>query len=160
VSTILLPFILDSSDESSSPADVAPTARPAPAPAPRRLAPPTRVSAKRPRNPFILHSDTDTDPEIVLDEDPVPKPKAKKAKKASDQGAPAASQLHGDASIITIDDIDDPRDERLNKTDPTADIREFFVAVPPGPGETKSRMKCNLCACVPFYFYHVFGFLT
>ena len=92
---------------------------------------PTRVSAKRPRNPFILHSDTDTDPEIVLDEDPVPKPKAKKAKKARDQGASAASQLHGDASIITIDDIDDPRDEHLNKTDPTADIREFFVAVPP-----------------------------
>jgi hypothetical protein len=150
------PFILDSSDESAA-ADVA-AAQPAPRPPPHRLGPPSRAPAKRPRNPFVLHSDTDTDPEVVVDEDPVPRPKAKKAKKAKKASDQDTSQLHADSSIITIDDIEDPRDERLNKTDPTADIREFFVAVPPGPGENKPRMKCNLCACISSF--SSCGFLT
>ena len=60
--------------------------------------------------------------------------------------------LHADVSIILIDDVDDPQDEHLNKTDPTADIREFFIAVPPGPGETKTCMKCNLCTYISSFF--------
>jgi hypothetical protein len=124
----------------SSPADVAPAAQPAPSPRPSRLGPPSRLSAKRPWNPFVLDSETDTDPELVPDNTPIPK--AKKAK-ASPEGT---SKLRAEVSIISIDDVEDPRDERLNKSDPTADIREFFIAVRPGEGEDKNRMKCKLCA--------------
>ena len=48
-------------------------------------------------------------------------------------------------SIIDIDDIDDPQDERLNRSDPTADIKFFFSPVPRLQGQSKRRMKCNLC---------------
>ena len=51
-----------------------------------------------------------------------------------------------DSSIINIDDIDNPCDERLNKSNPTADIKYFLSIVPREPGQKKRRMKCNLCA--------------
>jgi hypothetical protein len=49
-------------------------------------------------------------------------------------------------SIIDIDDIDDPQEERLNKSNATADIQEFFTGVPRLPGQIKGRMKCDPCA--------------
>ena len=137
---------IPNSDTESTP--LTPTDAAAPS---RCLAPPTRVP-KRPRNPFILRSDSETDPEVVPDDHPAPNPKAKKVKKSVESTNEGITGLHADVSIISIDDVDDPRDERLNKTDPTADIREFFIAVPPGPGETKTRMKCNLCAYVSSFF--------
>ncbi|KAH9048196.1 hypothetical protein EDB84DRAFT_330541 [Lactarius hengduanensis] len=36
--------------------------------------------------------------------------------------------------------------ESLNKTDPTADIKTFFRALPQVPGQAKKRMSCILCA--------------
>jgi hypothetical protein len=48
--------------------------------------------------------------------------------------------------IIDIDDIDDPREELLNITDPTADISHFFTLAPRVPGQPKTRMKCESCA--------------
>ena len=63
---------------------------------------------------------------------------------------PASEQepLHviAGSSIIDIDDIDDPHHERLNKSDPTADIKFFFSLVPCIPGQAKRHMKCNICA--------------
>jgi hypothetical protein len=47
--------------------------------------------------------------------------------------------------IIDIDDIDDPREELLNITDPTADISHFFTLAPCVPGQPKTRMKCESC---------------
>lgn len=142
------PFILDSDSESShSSPNVAPAAQPPS----HCLGPPSWVT-KRPQNPFTIPTDSDTDPEIVLDEDPPSNPKAKKAKKTTNEGASATSALHADVLIISIDDIEDPQDEWLNKTDPTAYIREFFIAVSAGPGSDKTHMKCTLCKYVYSFF--------
>ena len=73
-------------------------------------------------------------------------------KKSVEPANEGITGLHANVSIISIDDVDDPRDECLNKTGHPADIREFFIAVPPGPGETKTRMKCNLCAYISSFF--------
>jgi hypothetical protein len=48
-------------------------------------------------------------------------------------------------SIIDIDNIDDPQDEWLNKSDATADLKYFFTVVPRVAGQAKVGMKCNLC---------------
>ncbi|KAH8977137.1 hypothetical protein EDB92DRAFT_1958745 [Lactarius akahatsu] len=69
-------------------------------------------------------------------------PAAKKLKTTTSQ----AIGLQADISIISIDDVDDLEHERLNKTDPTADIKQFFSATPPVPGQEKGRMLCKLCA--------------
>ena len=50
-----------------------------------------------------------------------------------------------DVSIINIDDIQDPEDEPLNRSDPTADLKFFFTPTPRLPGQAKGRMRCYLC---------------
>jgi hypothetical protein len=69
----------------------------------------------------------------------------KKAKTSAMLGDQAIQGEHSDISIIDIEDIKDPDDERLNKSEPTADIKHFFTAIPSLPGQTKRRMKCTLC---------------
>ena len=68
-------------------------------------------------------------------------PNAKKAKPAQ----VAATGLQSDVSIIEIDDVEGIQDERLNKSDATADIKEFFTPVPCLPGDDKERVRCDLC---------------
>jgi hypothetical protein len=83
---------------------------------------------------------------LTIDEDTTDQddtPKTKKAKKS--QAQPAGTALQSKVSIIDIDDIDDTKPERLNKSKPTADIKEFFVAMPRLPGQDKVRMLCTLC---------------
>lgn len=58
----------------------------------------------------------------------------------------AGPPIPPDAPIINIDDVDDPLEELLNKTDPTADISHFFTPAPRVPGQPKARMKCIYCA--------------
>ena len=70
-------------------------------------------------------------------------PKVKKSKATPHQ---VGSTLQADVSIIEIDDGDDQQVERLNKINPTADIKAFFTEVPRVEGQSKGRMKCNLCA--------------
>jgi hypothetical protein len=107
----------------------------------------TRSSFKR--SSHTLTSSLSCDSVIVVspttsDADaPDAAPKAKKVKTSGDQALPGIPQ---DASIIDIDNIDDPRNEPLNKSQPSADIKEFFSRVPSVPGQVKRRMKCNLCA--------------
>src|SRR6266404_4797957 len=72
----------------------------------------------------------------------LPTPPLKKAKTVSD-----ASLAETKASIAEITEISDD-DEHLNKTDLTADIKEFFTSMPCVLGQNKRRMKCNLCTCV------------
>jgi hypothetical protein len=66
-----------------------------------------------------------------------PAPKAKKLKR---------SMAPQESSLLSIDDIDDPNNKLLNKSSATADIQEFFSLAPPAPGQSVSRMQCNLCA--------------
>ena len=95
------PFIPNSDTESTS---LTPTDAAAPS---CRLVPPTRVP-KRPRNPFILRSDSETDPEVIPDDHPTPNPKAKKVKKSVEPANEGITGLHADVLIISIDDVDDP----------------------------------------------------
>ena len=57
----------------------------------------------------------------------------------------ALTSSNSQASIIDIDDIDDPQEERLNKSNAIADLQKFFIPVDPLPGQTKGRMKCDPC---------------
>ena len=90
------------------------------------------------RWPLVLTIDDDAD---TTNQDDAPKPK--KLKKAANQ--PAVLGLQNEPSIIDIDDINDTKNEWLNKRDVTADIKEFFIAIPPMPGQDKVRMLCKLC---------------
>jgi hypothetical protein len=99
---------------------------------------PTRILTKRPHtqpipsDPILIDNDADaTDAEDA--------PKAKKPKTTPGQG------LQTDVSVIEIDDVDDPQSEQLNKTEPTADIKEFFTTLPRAPGQDKRRVQCKLC---------------
>ena len=56
------------------------------------------------------------------------------------------SEMDSEVQIMDIDDVHDPREEPLSKTDPTADIRAFLTALPRVPGEPKPHMSCNLYA--------------
>jgi hypothetical protein len=94
---------------------------------------PSQASTKRPGARPTIDSDANT----TNVEDT---PKMKKPKTTSGQG------LYADVSIISIDDVDDPQDELVNKTDPSADIREFFITLPLAPGQEKRRVRCKLCA--------------
>ena len=103
---------------------------------------PAPLRTKRPRPQPVLcdqpTTDDDTDLTDVLDNAPEPK----KAKTTSDQ---PATGLQADISIISIDDVEELQNERLNKNDPTADIKEFFTALPAVPGHGKGRVLCKLC---------------
>ena len=77
-------------------------------------------------------------------------PKSKKLKTAPTQAA--APALANEPLIIKIDDDDNPINEWLNKSDATADIKEFFIAIPCEPGQEKGRMRCIPCKyVVPFF---------
>jgi hypothetical protein len=102
----------------------------------------TSTSTKRPHPRPLLRATTIPDDESNSTDIPDEAPKAKKAKTTPHQ---AGSGLHADTSIIEIDDGNDLQSERLNKIDPTADIKVFFIAVPRVQGQNKGRMKCNLC---------------
>jgi hypothetical protein len=53
--------------------------------------------------------------------------------------------LYADVSIISIDDVDHAQVEPLNKTDPSANVKEFFKFLPLAPGQEKRRVQCKLC---------------
>ncbi|KAH8979532.1 hypothetical protein EDB86DRAFT_2835865 [Lactarius hatsudake] len=106
-----------------------------------------RTSSKRPSYATIKSHDSvitvssttsDDTSEIAL----MP-PKLKRPKTSPIDREP---EVHTDFSIIDIDDIEDPEDERLNKLHPSADIKYFFTVLPRLPGQAKQRKKCNLCA--------------
>ena len=104
----------------------------------------TRSSSKRPSH--AIQASASLDSVIVISpttsDDASTVPKTKKPKTSLTSGDRKDSQL----TIIDIDDIEDPQDERLNKTKPTADINYFFTAVARLPGDTKGRMSCDDCA--------------
>jgi hypothetical protein len=87
-------------------------------------------------------------PSIVIDDDgdttdtPEDTLKTKKLKKNSGQ---QVTGLQAKCSIISIDDVNDIKLEMLNKSDPTANIKEFFIPVPHVPGQEKGCMTCKLC---------------
>ena len=99
--------------------------------------PSTEASTKRPRAQPGLPIDDDADTTDALSD----APKTKKLKKAPSQTV----GLQNEASIISIDDVDDLRDKRLNKSDPTVDIKEFYIPIPLAPGQDKGHMLCKLC---------------
>lgn len=104
-----------------------------------------RSSSKRPSH--AIQASLSVNSVIVVspttsDDAPPTAPKTKKPKTSLTSGNQEDSQV----SIIDIDNVEDPQDERLNKSDPTADIKYFFTLVPRLPGQSKGRMKCNLCA--------------
>jgi hypothetical protein len=101
--------------------------------------PPASALAKRPRaRPLVLTINEDAD---ATDQDNAPK--LKKSKKSTSQ--PTVTALQNEATIINIDNIDDMKNERLNKSKLTADIKRFFIAMPSLPGQDKVRMLCKLC---------------
>ncbi|KAH8982261.1 hypothetical protein EDB92DRAFT_1894562 [Lactarius akahatsu] len=114
---------------------------PAPSLMPSDLVP-ARTSCKRPHDvavnkpPSVLTLNDDCDG--VLN--------SKKAKTQARPDTDTDTGMHSDVEVMDIDDVDDPHDETLNKTDPTADIKAFFTALPRVPGQAKQRMSCNLCA--------------
>ncbi|KAH9038183.1 hypothetical protein EDB85DRAFT_2141936 [Lactarius pseudohatsudake] len=96
----------------------------------------TKQSCAQPlsRNPPVIGDDGNTTGDVP--ESPDDALAAKKLKTTSGQGI----GLQADISIILIDDVDNLATERLNKTDPTADLKEFFSAMPHVPGQEKGRM--------------------
>jgi hypothetical protein len=77
-------------------------------------------------------------------------PAAKKAKTLRPSDTVDDMGMHTDVQVMDINDVSDPREEALNKTDPTADIKFFFSPAPPAPGQTKVQMSCDLCMWVAF----------
>jgi hypothetical protein len=74
------------------------------------------------------------------DDAPDVAPKTKKPKNSQ-----ALGDVHADISVIDIDDIENPQDEPLNRSNASADIKQFFTVVPRLPGQVKGCMRCNLC---------------
>lgn len=90
---------------------------------------------------YVRESSPSTSTDIVDDDVPA----AKKAKTLRPSDTVDSLGMHTDVQVMDIDDVSDPREEALNKTDPTADLKFFFTSAPPAPGQTKVRMSCNLC---------------
>ncbi|KAH9005052.1 hypothetical protein EDB86DRAFT_1709772 [Lactarius hatsudake] len=109
----------------------------APEPGPSKLA--ARTSSKRSRT---FHDTVNASPSAQTpndDHDGIPN--SKKAKTNGPHPDPDISGMRSsDVEPMGIDD------EYLNKTDPTADIKTFFRALPQVPGQAKKRMSCILCA--------------
>ncbi|KAH8996931.1 hypothetical protein EDB86DRAFT_2828970 [Lactarius hatsudake] len=81
-----------------------------------------RTSCKRPQ---ASRDGVNTAPTLVDGHDGAPV-----SKKAKTNGSPTdldASGMHSDVQVMDIDDVNDPHEESLNKTDPTADIKAFFT---------------------------------
>ncbi len=109
---------------------------------------PARTSTKRlhaqPLSCLLIIND-DAGADTIVTEVPTGALKVKKLKMTPGQHATGASGLQTNISIISIDDVDDLQTEWLNKTNPTADIKEFFSVMPCVPGQDKVRMQCKLC---------------
>src|SRR6266404_9670332 len=78
--------------------------------------------------------DTDTDP-------PNEDTRSKRAKRLAPDSS-ADISLNSDVQIVDINDIEDPRSERLNKTNPTADLKHFFTTLACVSNEPKQRTRC------------------
>jgi hypothetical protein len=52
--------------------------------------------------------------------------------------------MHRDVVVIDLDDADDEQPSRKNKSNPTADVKYFFKAVP-----ASKRSTCLTCQYVP-----------
>ena len=107
---------------------------------------PPAATTKRPRARAIT---IDDNTESTDDQDLAPK--SKKLKTAPTQAA--APVPADEPSIIEIDDDNNPINERLNRSDATADIKKFFIPVPCEPGQEKARMQCVPCKYVVLFFY-------
>ena len=84
----------------------------------------------------------------MSEDDPVLVPQAKKPKVSTGSGLQEdspSSTIPPEASIIAIDDVEDPREELLNKSKSTADILEFFKVTPRLPGQLKKCAQCKIC---------------
>ncbi len=70
------------------------------------------------------------------------------SKRAKMDGCGSSDDLdmHSDVQILDIDGVEDLRDESLNKSKQTADLKEFFYKMANLPDQKKVRMRCNLCA--------------
>lgn len=112
--------------------------------------PPIQALTKRPRAPSELQTVLDDDGATT--DTPDDAPKTKKSKKTPSQHV----GLQNESSIISIDDTDDIQNERLNKIDATVDIKEFFIPLPPLPGQDKGCMQCMLCRYVLFLSGFIF----
>lgn len=99
--------------------------------------PQTQTLAKRPHTSLGSHSDDVASTTDAADATP----STKRLKSIPTQ----AVALQNNILIISIDDVDNLQNERLNKTDPTADIKEFFIPLPLIPGQDKARVLCKPC---------------
>ena len=134
------PSMTSSLPPSSSPPPLTDTEDDLPAPrsSKRRLHDPIKSTLSNDSIITVATSADDTDADTP---NMAQNPKKAKVNAPGDQGEPS------EISVINIDDIQDPDDERLNKSQPTADIKRFFVAhLCPGQTTGKPRMKCTLCA--------------
>jgi len=68
----------------------------------------------------------------------------KKTKKSHDSSSDNVD-IHSNVKIMDIDDIEDPQ-ESLNKSNPMADLKNFFSNMPRLLDQTKQCVRCNLCA--------------
>ena len=64
-------------------------------------------------------------------------PTTKKAKTVWPSDTLDSLGMHSDVQVMDIDDVSDPCKESLNESDPTADIKLFFMLVPSPPGQAK-----------------------
>jgi hypothetical protein len=72
--------------------------------------------------------------------------KAKKSARPAGKTVADVLEAHLDVEIMNIDNVDDPREESLNKTDATADIKACFTVLASAPGEEKTCVTCDWCA--------------
>jgi len=81
----------------------------------------------------------------VLESSDAPPPTVFASKSKKPKHSQAASDIQHEPTIIDINDIEDPQEECLNKSYPTADIKYFFTPIPRLSGQAKCHMRCNLC---------------
>ena len=94
-------------------------------------------------NSIIIVSPTTSDDVLDTSAPQIKKPKT---------SLRALTSSNSQMSIIDIDNIDDPQDEQLNKSNVIANLQEFFIPVDPLPGQTKGHMKCDPCVWVLSFF--------
>ena len=118
------------------------TATSTPSPSLDSVAPPRGAGGKCPAH--NTEHTRGSSPSTSID-DPVDTPTLKKTRTLQPSDTLDDLGMHTDVLVMDMDDASDPREEALNKTDPTADLKYFFTSAPPAPGQTKARMRCNLC---------------
>jgi hypothetical protein len=78
---------------------------------------------------FTRESSPSTSTEII-DNDALAAKKGKSLKTLRPSDTMDSLGMHTDVQVMDIDDVCDPREEALNKTDATADLRFFFLLLP------------------------------